>query len=208
MRIFHGNRHTEWLLALTVLLWIGASAAFGMPRLPRTGQDSHSKATVKPASTKSSKKGYAKLSAKKSSAKRTRTQMAPTSARISEIQSALAAQGTYEGATTGRWDDATVTAMRRFQSAHGSNPSGETRCADAAEVGNLVRMWQAAARLYPRLILKRLLSARRPELPVSQMLTPSSTADVLTNLLNSTVDSHLSRWVLGTPRGGQVAEEA
>jgi peptidoglycan hydrolase-like protein with peptidoglycan-binding domain len=124
MRIFHGNRPTEWLLAVTVLLWFGG-AAFAMPRVPRTGQDGHSKATVKPASTRSAKKTSAKLSAKKSSAKRTRTQMAPTSARISEIQSALATQGSYEGATTGKWDDATVSAMRRFQSAHGLNPSGK-----------------------------------------------------------------------------------
>lgn len=54
-----------------------------------------------------------------------RGQAAPTPQRISEIQSALSNQGTYQGAPSGRWDDATVDAMKQFQSTHGLNPSGK-----------------------------------------------------------------------------------
>lgn len=51
--------------------------------------------------------------------------MAPTAQRISEIQSALATQGSFQGDANGRWDDATVAAMKQFQAAHGLNPSGK-----------------------------------------------------------------------------------
>ena len=51
--------------------------------------------------------------------------MAPTAARISEIQSALAAQGTYKGQPNGKWDPATVQAMKEYQSAHGLTATGK-----------------------------------------------------------------------------------
>jgi peptidoglycan hydrolase-like protein with peptidoglycan-binding domain len=60
-----------------------------------------------------------------SSRKKDKGQMAPAPDRISEIQSALAKDGSYSGAPNGKWDDSTVDAMRKFQSAHGLNPSGK-----------------------------------------------------------------------------------
>ena len=51
--------------------------------------------------------------------------MAPTSERISEIQSALATQGAFQGDPNGRWDSSTIDAMKQFQAAHGLNPSGK-----------------------------------------------------------------------------------
>ena len=63
----------------------------------------------------------------KSSSRKTVKQhgpVAPTSERISEIQSALATQGAFQGDPTGRWDSSTIDAMKQFQSAHGLNPSG------------------------------------------------------------------------------------
>jgi peptidoglycan hydrolase-like protein with peptidoglycan-binding domain len=60
----------------------------------------------------------------KSSA-RQRGQKVPTSDRISEIQSALAKDGSFSGTPNGKWDDSTVAAMRKYQSAHGLNPSGK-----------------------------------------------------------------------------------
>ena len=41
--------------------------------------------------------------------------MAPTPDRIKEIQSALQREGAYEGEPTGKWDLATVDAMKKFQ---------------------------------------------------------------------------------------------
>ena len=139
MRIVHGNRRGKRFFVVSFLLCFGAGTGYAMPRVARTGQASTSKTTAKAASAKSGKKTPAKSStkssAKKSPAKHTRTQMAPTSARISEIQSALATQGTYQGATTGKWDDATVEAMKRFQSANGLNPSGKLDALSLQKLG-------------------------------------------------------------------------
>ena len=69
-----------------------------------------------------------KVSGKSSSSKRSRKQpgqKAPTADRVIEIQAALSKDGSFQGAPSGKWDDATATAMRRFQASHGLNPSGK-----------------------------------------------------------------------------------
>jgi peptidoglycan hydrolase-like protein with peptidoglycan-binding domain len=77
---------------------------------------------------------------------RVRAQMVPTPARISEIQSALAAQGAYEGRPNGRWDDATVQAMKQYQAAHGLTPTGKL---DALSLQRLGLGSQVAGRAAP-----------------------------------------------------------
>jgi peptidoglycan hydrolase-like protein with peptidoglycan-binding domain len=57
--------------------------------------------------------------------RRERGQKAPTPERISEIQSALAKDGSFGGAPNGKWDAATVDAMKRFQDAHGLSATGK-----------------------------------------------------------------------------------
>jgi peptidoglycan hydrolase-like protein with peptidoglycan-binding domain len=52
-------------------------------------------------------------------------QKAPTADRVNQIQAALARDGSFQGLPSGKWDDNTVAAMRRFQTAHGLNPSGK-----------------------------------------------------------------------------------
>jgi len=67
-------------------------------------------------------------SKKTSSSKRARRQpgqKAPTSDRVSEIQSALARNGSFAGEPNGKWDDSTSDAMRKFQASHGLNPTGK-----------------------------------------------------------------------------------
>ena len=59
------------------------------------------------------------------SIRRVRGQKAPTSDRISEIQTALGKDGSFRGTPNGKWDDATVDAMKKFQESHGLNPSGK-----------------------------------------------------------------------------------
>lgn len=66
-----------------------------------------------------------KKKTKKKRAKRQPTQQAPTPDRISEIQSALARGGYYEGGPNGKWDANTVAAVEKFQSAHGIEASGK-----------------------------------------------------------------------------------
>ena len=80
------------------------------------------KTSGKPSVT-SAKKGWSK-SSKKSSRKQP-GQKAPTSDRVIEIQSALAKDGAFHGSPSGKWDDDTTAAVRKFQSTHGLNPSGK-----------------------------------------------------------------------------------
>ena len=56
---------------------------------------------------------------------RQRGQRAPTADRISEIQTALAKDGSYAGAPSGKMDESTVAALQKYQAAHGLNPSGK-----------------------------------------------------------------------------------
>jgi peptidoglycan hydrolase-like protein with peptidoglycan-binding domain len=90
-----------------------------------------SAAAAKGQGTTTSKSPSAKPGAKthraKSTGKTTRRQQgqkAPAPERISEIQSALAKDGSFSGKPSGKWDSDTVDAMKKFQEAHGLNPSG------------------------------------------------------------------------------------
>jgi hypothetical protein len=79
--------------------------------------------TTKPKTSTSSKAhGTTKKTARK---KKDKGQMAPTSDRITEIQQALAKDGSYSAAPSGKWDDNTVDAMKKFQTTHALNPSGK-----------------------------------------------------------------------------------
>lgn len=69
--------------------------------------------------TTKSKKGVSRKS------KRVKGQMAPTPERINEIQTALAKKGFYAGEPTGKWDDDSTEAIKKFQSANGLTPSGK-----------------------------------------------------------------------------------
>jgi peptidoglycan hydrolase-like protein with peptidoglycan-binding domain len=76
------------------------------------------------ATTKSSHSSSAKNSKSRKS-KKVKGQAAPTPERINEIQEALAKGGVFTGTPSGKWDDATIDAMKKFQSANGLNPSGK-----------------------------------------------------------------------------------
>ena len=56
---------------------------------------------------------------------RVKGQAAPTPDRINEIQEALARHGAYTDTPSGKWDDSTTAAMKKFQATHGLNPSGK-----------------------------------------------------------------------------------
>jgi peptidoglycan hydrolase-like protein with peptidoglycan-binding domain len=79
------------------------------------------------AAGKSAKPAASKSRGKKSrhSSRRERGQKAPAPDRISEIQQALAKEGSFNGTPSGKWDDSTVEAMKKFQAGHGLNPSGK-----------------------------------------------------------------------------------
>lgn len=62
-------------------------------------------------------------------------QKAPTADRISEIQSALARNGCYEGDPNGKWDVNTVAALRKFQSANGLESTGKLDALSLQKLG-------------------------------------------------------------------------
>ena len=98
-----------------------AALALAAPALAAR-QTTTSKTAAKPSSPN-------KVSTKARSVKRRKprqkAQTAPTPARISEIQSALATQGAYKVQPNGKWDNATVQAMKDYQSAHGLTATGK-----------------------------------------------------------------------------------
>jgi peptidoglycan hydrolase-like protein with peptidoglycan-binding domain len=72
---------------------------------------------------------------KKSSGSRSRRQMAPEPARIKEIQQALGREGFYQGEPTGKWDDATIAAMKNFQQFKGLPATGKIEALSLQKLG-------------------------------------------------------------------------
>jgi anti-sigma28 factor (negative regulator of flagellin synthesis) len=76
-----------------------------------------------------------KKKSKKRRSRREPTQKAPTPDRIKEIQSALARGGYYQGEPNGKWDLNTATAMQKFQSGNGLEPSGKINALSLQKLG-------------------------------------------------------------------------
>jgi peptidoglycan hydrolase-like protein with peptidoglycan-binding domain len=125
---------TTW----SVLVLLLGSVAAGYGAQPaKSGATGSSAATTSASTTSTAKVAPKKPSATsvhttRTSAKRRVThtpvvhaQLAPAPSRISEIQSALVREGAYQGDPNGKWDAATVDAMRQFQGDHGLSPSGK-----------------------------------------------------------------------------------
>jgi peptidoglycan hydrolase-like protein with peptidoglycan-binding domain len=64
-----------------------------------------------------------------------RGQKVPTTDRIREIQGALNREGDLEGQPTGKWDDATLNAMKKFQEKQGLNPTGKIDAVSLERLG-------------------------------------------------------------------------
>jgi peptidoglycan hydrolase-like protein with peptidoglycan-binding domain len=113
-------------LALTLLLAAGpcvfASASQAKAARPK-----------KAASSKASSASHGKRSRR--SSRRERGQKAPTPDRISEIQQALAKDGSFAGKPNGKWDAATIEATRKFQEVHGLNPTGKLDAKTLQQLG-------------------------------------------------------------------------
>jgi len=103
-------------LALTLL--VAASMGVGGAAAGQ-GTATSSKSPAKPGA----RTRHAKST--KKTTRRERGQKVPAPERISEIQTALAKDGSFGGKPSGKWDASTVDAMKRFQEAHGLNASGK-----------------------------------------------------------------------------------
>jgi peptidoglycan hydrolase-like protein with peptidoglycan-binding domain len=86
-------------------------------------------------------------------------QKAPTSDRVNEIQTALAKDGSFSGAPNGKWDDGTTEAMRKFQAAHGLNPTGKLDALSLQKLGLGSQTAGVAAPIPPPGAVSRLTSS-------------------------------------------------
>lgn len=66
---------------------------------------------------------------------RQRGQKAPDPQRITQIQQALAKDGSFAGTPNGKWDASTVEGMKKFQAAHGLNPTGKMDARTLQQLG-------------------------------------------------------------------------
>jgi len=99
-----------WMCILGAALILGAARVAPGAARPGAAQTSTKK---KKSSSKSKRKS------------KVRAQTAPTPDRIREIQSALQREGAYSGEPTGKWDDATVDAMKSYQDKNGLPSTGK-----------------------------------------------------------------------------------
>lgn len=106
---------------------------------PASGAAAASAAPKAASATAAPKPAAAKPAAAKPAARkykpRPKVQAAPTAQRITEIQTALAAQGVYKGDPNGKWDDVTAQAMKNFQTAHGLTPTGKLDALSLQKLG-------------------------------------------------------------------------
>ena len=91
-------------------------------------------AQAQSAAPKKASASHKRKSSRRSS-RRERGQKAPTADRISEIQKALAKDGSFTGTPNGKWDDSTIEATRKFQEAHGLNPTGKLDAKTLQQLG-------------------------------------------------------------------------
>src|SRR5437879_5396775 len=124
-------------LLLAVFIW--HAPAFGVPRAAARQsaavQTGASKTTGTATTNSNTRKVAPKPRVIRKRKPRPRVQAAPTAARISEIQSALAAQSVYKAQPNGKWDAATIQAMKDFQASHGLTASGKLDALSLQKLG-------------------------------------------------------------------------
>ncbi|MFZ3216099.1 MAG: peptidoglycan-binding domain-containing protein [Candidatus Acidiferrales bacterium] len=103
------------------------------PQQAQQAQPASAEAGHSSSSTTTSKKK--KSGHRRHSARRDPTQKAPTPERISEIQSALARGGYYQGEPNGKWDSNTVAALQKFQNDNGLSSSGKIDAPSLQKLG-------------------------------------------------------------------------
>lgn len=129
MRTQQNNRRMTRLILAALAVGSLTLPTAGAVQTTSASKASHKTATGSAAgkSTTGTTKKRSGKSGKSSSrrGKRVKGQAAPTVDRVNEIQGALAKNGAYSGTPSGKWDDSTVEAMKKFQSTHGLNPTGK-----------------------------------------------------------------------------------
>ena len=109
------------------------AAGSGLGAASRPTKSGASRASAAGASGKAAAARAKKSS--KHSRRRQPGQKVPTADRILEIQQALAKDGSFTGKPNGKWDASTVEATRKFQEAHGLNPTGKLDAKTLQQLG-------------------------------------------------------------------------
>lgn len=145
----------------------GSSSLHSHAATPAHSSPSSSKPSTKSSTTKAASTKSGKGSGKKSSkSRKVKGQAAPTPERINEIQDALAKKGMFSGEPTGKWDDSTVDAMRKFQSGNHLNPTGKMDAPTLQKLGfGSETAGVAAPTPPPNSTANRLLSRNAPKDP-------------------------------------------
>ncbi|HKW35055.1 MAG TPA: peptidoglycan-binding domain-containing protein [Candidatus Acidoferrum sp.] len=115
-------------LASSLLLAAGLGAFPGLATAQITAGKKHT-------SSAAHRSTHGKKSSSKRGGRRERGQQAPTPDRISEIQQALAKDGSYTGTPSGNWDNSTQEALRKFQESHGLTPTGNLDAKSLQQLG-------------------------------------------------------------------------
>jgi len=115
------------ILASAVLM----TAAFGAARKksPSSRKTTAKKTQASARKKSTSKKGTSKKRGRKSASAPAQTwrsrQLSPTPDRYREIQQALVEKGYLKGEPTGKWDETSSDALRRFQQEQNIEPTGK-----------------------------------------------------------------------------------
>jgi len=112
-----------WLFVFGAALVLGAASFVSGAGHPGAAQTSSTTTKKKKTSSKSKRKPKVK------------GQTAPTPDRIREIQTALQKDGSYQGEPTGKWDAATMDAMKKYQDKIGVSPTGKIDAVSLNKLG-------------------------------------------------------------------------
>ena len=121
-----------------------------------SSSSSEKSAATKPATSAGKKSATTHSKTASRRKRKPRGQDAPTPERINEIQEALASKGAFSGTPTGKWDDSTAEAMRKFQSTHGLEPTGKLDALTLQKLGLGSQTAGLAAPLAPPNYVNRL----------------------------------------------------
>jgi peptidoglycan hydrolase-like protein with peptidoglycan-binding domain len=154
------------LIAATLMFLCALSA--NVAAQATAGQASSSSSSTKPVTHKK----------KHHSLKRQPAQKAPTADRISEIQSALARKGYYQGEPNGKWDANTVAALQKFQSENGIDSGGKL---DAPTLQKLGLGSDIAGVSAPKRAAPPSCCSMNPDAPSTQTSAPVANSAVAEN---------------------------
>lgn len=112
-----------WLFVFGAVLALGAASFVSGVARPVAAQTSSTTTKKKKSSSKSRRKG------------RVKGQTAPTPDRIKDIQTALQKDGSYQGQPTGKWDAATMDAMKEYQNKNGIAATGKIDAVSLEKLG-------------------------------------------------------------------------